>query len=189
MKYSFILLALIALNCTTSQNTGLYEKYNPDDFLYWSSNRSLSWSDFQGSLSLSNQNLPSEIIIYNPSTIEKSNVLSKPSLTSFVVMDKKKSWCKKENRNDKHLLYNQVIFDLYELNRRELEMKFSQTDFSTEGYKEEFKKLTEENNRSMLIAIEQFRIESNLGDDFDAVKNWNRRIRSQIQKLNGTITN
>lgn len=188
MKYCFILFAAIALNCTISQNTGLYEKYNPDDFLYWSAERNLRWSDFQGSPSSSNQNLPSEIFIYNPSSIEKSNILSKPSLTSLIVLDKKKSWCKKENRNDQHLLYNQVIFDLYELNRRELEMKFSQTDFSTEGYKEEFKKLTDENNKSLLIAIEQFRIESNLGDDFDAVKNWNRRIRSEIQKLNRITT-
>lgn len=184
MKYYFILLAVIALNCTTSQNTGLYEKYNPNDFLYWSSDRILKWSDFHGTPSSSNKNLPSEIFIYNPSTIEKSNLLSKPALTSIIVFDKKKSWCKKEYRTDQYLLFNQVIFDLYELNRRELEMKFSQTDFSTEGYKEEFRKLTDENNRSLLIAIEQFRIESNLGDDFDAVKNWNRRIRSEIQKLN-----
>jgi hypothetical protein len=158
----------------------LYEKYNPDDFLYWSADRGLSWSDFQGSSSSSNQNLPSEIFIYNPSTIEKSNLLSEPALTSLIVMDKKKSWCKKENRNDQHLLYNQVIFDIYELYRRYLIQEFNKIDFSTEGYKEEFKKLTDENNKSLLMKIDQFRVESNLGDDLDVVKSWNTRIKLEI---------
>ncbi|QQS34824.1 MAG: hypothetical protein IPM56_11190 [Ignavibacteriales bacterium] len=184
MKYCFIFLALVALNCTTSQNSGLYEKYNPDDFLYWSADKTLKWSDFHGSPSTSNQNLPSEIFIYNPSTIEKSNVLSKPAITSLIVMDKKKSWCRKEKMTEKYLLYNQVIFDLYELNRREFEIRFSQTDFSTEGYREEFKKLSDENNKTLLARIEQFRIESNLGDDIDVVKSWNTRIRLEILTLN-----
>lgn len=177
-------MALIALNCTTSHNSGLYEKYNSDDFLFWSSDRSLRWSDFQGIASSSIQNLPSEIFIYNPSTIEKSNLLSKPALTSFIVFDKKKSWCKKENMTEQYLLYNQVIFDLYELYRRYLIQNFGSTDFSTEGYKEEFKKLTNENNKSLLLRIEQFRSESNLGDDFNVVKNWNTRIRLEILTLN-----
>lgn len=183
LKYYFILAALFTINCTTPKNVSLYDRYNENDFLFWSESRKLTLSDFEGKPEVSKDKFSSQIYVYNPASIEKANLLSTPEITAFCVFDKKKSWVNKELANDYWLLYNQVFFDIYEIYTRKLKERFTLTDFGSEDYKEKFQKISEENNKALKQRIDQYQKQTNFGDDFDAVIKWNKNIKAELKLL------
>lgn len=172
------------MQCATSKISELYQIYNKQDYLYWSEDRELTWNDFQGEqLSLSD-NFGGEIHIYNPSTIEKSNMFSPVKLTTICVFDKKHSWINKKFANEDLLLYNQVIFNIYELYTRKLRETFANTNFGLNDYTDKFHKMTEEMNKELNSRIDKFRKESNMGQNKEIIIEWNNQINNELATLN-----
>ena len=184
MKKLFLLvLSLFFLQCATNKVTELYKVYNPKDYLYWSEDTPLTWDDFQGEPIGSPEKYGSEIHIYNPATIEKSNLFSPAKLTTICIFDKKHSWVNRSSVNDTLLLYNQVIFNIYELYTRKLRQKFSETDFGINDFTEKFHSMSEKNNSELSEEVDTFRKQCDMGQFAPAVLKWSERIISEIHKL------
>lgn len=181
-KLLFLLFGLFIVQCAASKVSELYNVYNKSDYLYWSDTKSLSWNDFQGE-PLNSSNISSEIVVYNPATIEKSNLFSSFKLTSICVFDKKHSWVNRSIADSSTLLYNQTIFDIYELYTRKLRKKFSETDFGLSNYSEKFHQMTARNNKDLVDEVSKFRKESDIGKNLDAVFNWHLKIKSELKGL------
>ena len=182
-KYILLLLSLLFLQCSSGKVTELYKVYNPNDYLYWSEELPLTWNDFQGEPIGSAEKYGSEIHIYNPATIEKANLFSPAKLTTICVFDKKHSWVNRDVVNDTLLLYNQVIFDIYELYTRKLRQTFAENDFGINDFTEKFHSMTEKNNNALTEEVDLFRKQSDMGQFAPAVYKWSARIRNEIHNL------
>ena len=181
-KYSLLLLSFFLIQCSSGKMSELYQVYNSKDFLYWSENKKLTWDDFQGE-PLDSSGLAGEIQIYNPSTIEKASLFSSAKLTSICVFDKKHSWINKKFASGDILLYNQTIFDIYEVYTRILRRTFDSTVFSLTDYTQKFHQMTEKNNSELKDRIEKFRKESNLGQNRKALITWSFQIKKELDSL------
>ena len=181
-KFITLILSLLFLQCSTSKLSELYSVYSPADYIYWSSTRQLTWDDFQGE-PLSSANYASEIHIYNPSTVEKSNMFSSPKLTAICVFDKRHSWVDRSLANSTTLEYNQVIFNIYEVYTRKLRKTFSETKFGLDDFTEKYHSMTERLNSELTDEVEQFRKESELGKNDRVVNEWAEKIKSELENL------
>ncbi len=181
-KSIFLILSLFLIQCASSKISELYNVYNKTDYLYWSDTHGLTWDDFQGE-PLTSSNIGSEIFVYNPATIEKSNLFSSFKLTSICVFDKKHSWVNRSLADSSTLLYNQTIFDIYELYTRKLRKKFSETDFGLSDFSEKFHNMTEKNNKELVDEVSKFRKESDMGKNLDEVFNWHLKIKNELEDL------
>ena len=182
-KYLLLLFSLFLIQCGANKISELYQTYNKEDYLYWSTDRKLTWDDFQGEPLSSSNSYASEIHIYNPSTIEKSNLFSSAKLTTICVFDKRHSWVNKQSATKDLLLYNQVIFNIYELYTRKLRERFDSTSFGFNDYTEKFHKMTEEINNKLSDRVEKFRKESNLGQNKEVIFDWNNQINNELVNL------
>src|SRR5512140_1746120 len=118
MKYfPFLLLSLFLIQCSSGKLSSTNQSYNQDDYLFWSDTRKLSWNDFKGTPQGSSNDYSTQVSISIPSSIHK-DALAAPTLTSVCVFDKRNSWVHKNIANDTLLLYNQTIFDIYEVYAR-----------------------------------------------------------------------
>jgi hypothetical protein len=183
-KYFIVCLTLFLVQCSTTRISELYQVYDKVNYIYWSESKKLSWQDFEGEPLGSSNNHASEIHVYNPATIEKANLFSSPKLTSICVFDKKHSWVNQKIANDDILLYNQIIFNIYELYTRMLRKEFKNTDFSLDDYIKEFHFISEKNNSNLSDRIEKFRSESDLGQHKRALERWNKIIDDELASLN-----
>ncbi len=182
-RLTFLIFALFFIQCSSARLSDLYQKYNRNDYLYWSIDRQLTWDDFQGTPTEASGGAASEINIYNPATIERPNIFSSPKLTAICVFDKKTSWVKKNLKTNNLLLYNQVIFNIYELYTRKLRQNFIQTDFSGEGYIKKFHKLAQRMNQHIINEVQTFRVKSKYGENAEEVLKWNKHINSELEKF------
>jgi hypothetical protein len=184
MKYlPFILLSLLSIQCSAGKLSESHQTYSQDDYLYWSETRKLSWDDFKGVPSTSSDNLSTEIFMSIPSSIEK-DVFNSPKLTSVCVFDKRHSWVNKNIMNDALLLYDQTIFDIHEVYARRLRKTFLETDFGLNDFKEKYQSMTEKNNNDLLNRIEEFKKDSNFGQNKKSVMQWTIKIKYELQELN-----
>jgi hypothetical protein len=184
MKYlPFILLSLLSIQCSAGKLSESHQTYSQDDYLYWSETRKLSWDDFKGVPAGSSDNYSTEIFMSIPSSIEK-DVFNSPKLTSVCVFDKRHSWVNKNIMNDALLLYDQTIFDIHEVYARRLRKTFLETDFGLNDFKEKYQSMTEKNNNDLLNRIEEFKRESNFGQNKKSVMQWTIKIKYELQELN-----
>ena len=180
---SFLLLSLFLIQCSAGKLSESHQTYSQDDYLYWSETRKLSWDDFKGTPPSSSDNLSTEIFMSIPSSIEK-DVFNSPKLTSVCVFDKRHSWVNKNIMNDALLLYDQTIFDIHEVYARRLRKTFLETDFGLNDFKEKYKSMTEKNNNDLLNRIEEFKKDSNFGQNKKSVMQWTIKIKYELQELN-----
>ncbi|MHB8580071.1 MAG: hypothetical protein ACYDA4_09455 [Ignavibacteriaceae bacterium] len=177
------LLSFLIVQCASNNIPELYKKYNSNEYLYWSNTSKLTWDDFQGiPIDLSGKTA-SGIHVYNPATIEKENIFTPAKLTAICVFDKRTSWVNEKVATKSLLLYDQVIFDIYELYTRKLREEFSKTDFNIDNYKVKFRQLTEKNNRELIKNIEQFRKDTSSGQIAEATILWNYKISNELNRL------
>jgi len=183
IKYIFILLSVLFVQCAATRTSELCQTYSKENYIYWSDSRKLTWEDFQGKPIGSDENYVTEIHLYHPSTIEKANLFSTPKLTSICVFDKKHSWVNKKNASDDLLLYNQVMFNIYELYVRLLRKEFDNTDFGFDDYIQQFHTMTEKNNSDLKNRLEDFRSDADLGKNFAGIKKWEKMIDRELNEL------
>lgn len=188
-KYLLILLSFLFVQCAATRTSEFYQTYDKANYVYWSDTRKLTWEDFQGKQNDYRNNNVSEIRLYNPATIERATYLSNAELTAICIFDKKNSWIKKSTANDSLLLYHQVMFDIYELFNRKLKKQFNETEFSLNDYIEEFKSLTGKNNSDLEQQIEQYKIDSDQGNNYAGIKIWEMKINRELDELKSFKTN
>src|ERR1035437_7661624 len=179
----FLILSLFLVQCSAGKLSETHQTYNQDDYLYWSETRKLTWDDFKGTPPSSSDNLSTEIFMSIPSSIEK-DLISSPKLTSICVFDKRHSWVNKNIANDALLFYDQTVFDIHEVYARRLRKTFLETDFGLNDFKEKYHSMTEKNNTDLLNRIEEFKRESNFGQNKKSVMQWTIKIKYELQELN-----
>jgi|GEM_PF-2561187 len=178
-----VILSFFFMQCAQENVPGLYKAYRSDDYLYWSQSRKLTWKDFEGYPVNPEEKTISDIHVYNPSMIVKDNLFSKPRIVSICVFDKKHSWVNTNIATKSALLYDQLIFDVYELYARKLREEFSKTDFSGDDYKAVFQKLAEQNNEALIQTIKEIRKDTSLGQIKEATNLWQYKIDEGLQSL------
>ena len=183
IKYILILLSVLFVQCGTTRTSELYQTYDKVNYVYWSDSRKLTWEDFQGKPIGSNENYVTEIHLYNPATIEKANIFSTAKLTSICVFDKKHSWVNKKNASADLLLYNQVIFNIYELYTRKLRKEFYNTEFGLDDYIQQFHTMTEKNNSDLKDRLEDYRRDADFGKNVAGIKLWEMTIDKELEEL------
>jgi hypothetical protein len=182
-KYILILLSVLFVQCAATKTSELYQTYSKENYIYWSDTKKLTWDDFQGKPIGSNENYVTEIHLYNPSTIEKANYFSTAMLTSICVFDKKHSWVNKKNASSDLLLYNQVMFNMYELYTRKLRKEFYNTEFGLDDYIQQFHSMTEKNNLDLKNRLEEYRSDADLGKNVSGIKLWEMTINKELEEL------
>ena len=183
IKYILILSSVLFVQCAATRTSELYQTYDKVNYVYWSDSRKLTWEDFQGKPIGSNENYVTEIHLYNPATIEKANIFSTAKLTSICVFDKKHSWVNKKNASADLLLYNQVIFNIYELYTRKLRKEFYNTEFGLDDYIQQFHLMTEKNNSDLKDRLEDYRSDADLGKNVAGIKLWEMTIDKELEEL------
>ncbi|MDP2365218.1 MAG: hypothetical protein Q8M94_15810 [Ignavibacteria bacterium] len=183
-KYILTVLSAFLIQCATTRISELYQVYDKANYIYWSESKKLTWNDFQGKPLGTNENYVTEIHLYNPATIEKANYFSTAKLTSICVFDKKHSWVNKKNASDNLLLYNQVMFNIYELYTRKLRKEFYNTDFSFDDYIQQFHTMTEKINSDLKDRLEDYRNDVDLGNNVAGIKMWKITIDRELAELN-----
>jgi len=181
-KLSFLLFSLFLIQCSAGKLSESHQTYNQDDYLYWSETRKLSWDDFKGT-PVGSSDVATQIYMSIPSSVEK-DVITSPKLTSVCVFDKRHSWVNKNIINDALLRYDQTLFDIHEVYARRLRKTFLETDFGLNDFKEKYKGMTEKNNNDLLNRIEDFKRESNFGQNKKIVMQWVIKIKYELQELN-----
>ena len=182
-KILTLMLSIFLLQCASTKISELQNIYKTDDYIFWDENRKLAWEDFKGEPLDTSENYGSEIIIKNPSTIERANLFSSFKLTSICVFDKRHSWVNKKVATPYLLLYNQTIFDIYELYVRKLRKEFSETDFGIDDYSEKFHSIAEKINSELIDTVEEFRKESKIGKDENVITQWSIKIKNELEEL------
>ncbi len=182
-KYILILFSFLFVRCAANKTPELYQTYDKANYVYWSETSKLTWNDFQGTPKSSDKNYVSEIRLYNPARIEKENIFSVVKLTSLCVFDKKHSWVNKKDASDNLLLYNQVMFNIYELYARKLRKEFYSTDFEVNDYKEQFQLMSEKINLDLEKRLEDYKSDADLGNNIAAIKVWGKNINKELNEL------
>lgn len=181
-KYLFLLFSVLYLSCSGSRISELYKTYSSDYYLYWSENRKLEWSDFQGK-PVDTKKMASEIIVLNPWSAEKPNLFAPTETTVLSIMDKKHSWVNKELVNEIALLYNQVIFDIHELYTRKIRKEFAGTEVGLDNMNEKFHSISHKYYKALVEEIQDFQSESKIGEIKEVVIEWAEKVRIEIGKL------
>lgn len=153
-----------------------------NDTLHWNESRRLTWADFKGE-ALEYTGFAGECFCMNLANFERPNFFSKTTFTVISVFDRSKSWVSPKTKNGIGLLFFQTMFDLYELHARELRKELSGTKFGAdptavfqEKYNTSMTALTNEYN--------EFRKETKLGQDSDALLRWARKVKEGLNSLN-----
>ncbi len=178
-----LFFAFFFLQCASNNFNEFIKKYNTEEYSYWTGKKDLSWTDFEGTPKDTSGDIASDIQVYNPAIIEMENAFSHARLEALCLFDKKKSWVIKAKATDDQLLYDQVIFNIYELYTRKLRMIFSKTDFSIEDYKEKFQTITKENNQHLIETVNQLRKDTFSGQIGEATKLWYGKISDELDSL------
>ncbi|MCX2745431.1 hypothetical protein OO013_16245 [Mangrovivirga sp. M17] len=137
----------------------------------------LTWNDFKG-----------EPFESSPSASELSYQLSYSTTkkrigdTTFFFFQTRNyinpyiSWVKESEKSDQLLRYNQVIFNILELHRRELQEelhRINNTDLAENKFRTQYQKCNYE--------IKQFQHETNSGTDKSALVYWDKKITQKLK--------
>lgn len=127
----FLILAFYLTSAFISNNKKSYEcelsfRSSTEKILLWDSIRKLEWEDFKG-IPIDNENV-SDSSYAHFNTISKVKILKNNSLevSVKVFFDIEKSWVLK--KTDLSLKYNQLLFDIFELECRKLRKKVKKTE-------------------------------------------------------------
>ena len=164
---------------------GLFQKKIdlPEHALPWSLERRITWDDFMGEPIFEDGSIVTEILVQNPAYLNKPHLLLPTNIQVFCYMDRKNSWADKSKVTDELLLYNQTIFDFFELYARKLRKNLSEIKFGVDPT-QQFNNIVQANNDELMDILKQFRTESSMGQNTDVVSDWAEKILRQISELN-----
>ncbi len=156
MKKPFLVLCFLAL-CTTVTSQE-YRKYWKDG--------QLTWNDFQGNPNQKQSTYLAYSLIYNTDKKLINNVMYH-GLFSDAYIDKSLSYFHPNLKNDGYLKYNQVILNLIELGKRQLQLRLFELNSVFDS-----NSLLMDTKRHLEQKIADFQEESNYGLQESTTKKW-----------------
>jgi hypothetical protein len=175
MRYLLtILLGLIFL--TTQAQTTI-----SNDTIHWRESRPLTWDDFKGE-AIEGIGLTGEAFCMNAAGFKKPNAFQKSAFDVVAMFDRAKSWMDPKAKSDEGLMFFQIMFNIYEVHARSLRKDLATSKFPfdpsalfQEKYNASMTNLTNEFN--------EFRRETKLGTDSDALKRWKIKVDEELNTL------
>jgi hypothetical protein len=174
-------LIVVLFSCTPAdiqKESGI----DPDDMIRWTDVTKLSWNDFQGKPP-KEAKTNSEIVIQLPAKFNEAKFLSSASAAVECYVDKKSSWVKKPQAKPQLLLYNQTLFNIYEVYARKLRKNFARTDFSVENPSAVFDSIYQIHINELSKITARFRRESGTGTKDKKIKEWSEKIAAELKEL------
>lgn len=136
----------------------------------------LTWEDFRSEPVDSNQN-DSELSYHiSYATIREKtgdSILLKFQTKNFI--NPKNSWVKESKKNDQLLEYNQVLFDIIEIHRRELQYELNRI---SNIYKAD--KIFSQRNEKLSAEIRLFQRQTKSGSGLSKLKEWRWKVDQEL---------
>jgi hypothetical protein len=155
---------------------------DPDDIVRWTDTTKLSWDDFQGKPP-KEAKAYSEIVIQLPAKFNEEKFLTSASATVECYVDRRSSWVKKPQAKSQLLLYNQTLFNIYEVYARKLRKNFAGTDFSVENPSAVLDSIYKIHIDELSKITARFRRESGTGTKDKKIKEWSGKIAVELKEL------
>jgi len=182
MSNRFLLILLLFLTACTQVVLTVPETPRAN-YLYWNADRPLTWEDFQGRPFDATGTIACEIYLLNPSGLGRMTLYHPIEISVYTCMDRSRSWVRAEYKSADLLLYNQLLFDLYEIQTRHLRQEFKSTKFSLFNPLPRYQEISNRGNQVLEDRIVQFRRETNLGRDSAALAEWQKDLRRELAEL------
>jgi len=150
------------------------------DTLHWSATRRLQLTDFH---SPAQPGLGGSEFYYQIGyEVHPALIGSVPALDAFCLMFRNLSWVSETARNERTLVYNQVLFDLVEIHTRQMKAKLI-TLVNKKNFKQQAKQIEYLTNAELGAEVNRFRAETGGGDDRAALEAWQQQV---VQRLFAT---
>ncbi|MDW7695625.1 hypothetical protein R9C00_26440 [Flammeovirgaceae bacterium SG7u.111] len=170
----FIALANLATNATLAQT----EK------IYWDEARTLQWEDYKGqpeALEHESALTTCNIEVGYKAKLENEKLVITPKVKAF--FNPQRSWVNETHKNEQTLRHERVYFTITELFARKIRQAFAETNFDTETYKTEIKKITKENLDAMWEYRDKYGIETFFGSKKVEQAQWEKNIQLEMMEL------
>ena len=136
----------------------------------------ITWQDFQGTPDIENQR---SLLVYDFGHDDFKDASKDTSIVyarAYALLDPSSSWVKPEFKNNSLLLYNQVMFDIVELHRREYQQALH-TARNKKDLKLSINKIMDDND----YMVEQYAKQTDYGKNSDVVKEWDSKINNSLK--------
>jgi hypothetical protein len=155
---------------------------NPKDMVSWSDTTKLTWNDFQGQ-PIKEASFASELFVQYNAFFQKPTMFLPARTTVECYVDKRVSWALKGKATVQLLLYNQTLFDLYELYARKLRKKFSESNFGIADPAGVFQSIYQANSNELSQMISQYRTDTIMGANNKLTKEWSAMLAKELKDL------
>ncbi|HYG38931.1 MAG TPA: hypothetical protein VD908_09940 [Cytophagales bacterium] len=170
MKTLLYLYLFLTIFPTFAQNES-------QQYKHWESGR-LEWSDFQANHFESTKE-KSYLSFFLSSNVKKQRVEGQKitNVATYCYIDKSSCWVDSASRTPELLLYNQVIFDIVEINRRALQ---NELNHLTESIYANAKVAAAWQNIGLQIKL--FKTESDSGRKKDITAKWSFKLKNALEE-------
>ncbi|GAB4022461.1 hypothetical protein [Spirosoma koreense] len=155
------------------------------DTLHWSATRRLRLSDFHAPVQPGLGG--SEFHYQIGYEVRPTSLWSPPAIESFCLMFRNLSWVSETARNDRTIIYNQLLFDLVEVHARQMKAKLIELEVD-KYFKDKAKQIEYLTNSELGAEVNRFRSETGGGDDLQALQRWQRQVAKQLYDTPNLIT-
>ncbi len=152
-----------------------------NDTIQWRESRPITWDDFKGE-PMEGVGLAGEVFCMNLANFERPNAFQKTKFKVVAIFDRKISWIDKDSRTETGLIYFQVMFNIYEVHARNLRKDLATSKF---GYDPTplFQEKYSNSMTNLASEFNQFRRETKMGADVDALMIWKKRVEDELMAL------
>jgi hypothetical protein len=147
------------------------------DTLHWSASRRIDLSDFHAPIQPGLGG--SEFYYQIGYEVRPTSIWSAPAIDAFCLMFRNLSWVSETARNQRTLVYNQVLFDLVEVYTRRMKAKLIALGADRQ-FKQQATQIQYLTNAELGAEVNRFRAETGGGDDVVALQRWQKRVVQQL---------
>lgn len=169
-------LFIVIIVCCIAQ----YSNSQAKEAKYWDEGK-LTWEDFSVSDTSSHASVLSYHLGYNSAKFRKKE-FQVTRILAYCYVDTKKSFVGSKKKTDRLLEYNQLIFDIVELHRRELQFQMDRLNSVFKG-EEVFRKV----QTKCQIEVKMFKKDSEKGKNIKEIKRWRELINKRLEETPDNI--
>lgn len=155
-----------------------------NDSIEWKAGRKLTWNDFKGK-ALDDD--PADALTYtaNETSFDAYGIGSRFNVESRVTcyFIKTHSWVKTAKESDYLLNHEQQHFNLAEAGAREFRMRIKKTEFKSDTFNKEIKKISTEVHDKYNKLQEQYDTETNHSRIEEKQKEWDVKIETMLKEM------
>lgn len=155
------------------------------DTLHWSATRRIQLSDFHAPIQPGLGG--SEFHYQIGYEVHPTSIWSQPVIESFCLMFRNLSWVSETARNERTLVYNQLLFDLVEVHARQMKAKLIALGID-KNFKQQAKQIEYLTNSELGAEVNRFRSETGGGDDLQALQRWQQQVAKQLYDTPDLVT-